>query len=368
MRKIKAGIIGCGNISGIYFKAGNRFKDFEIIACADLELNRAQSKADEFRIKKAYTVEELLADPDVELVINLTIPQAHAEICLEALYSGKHVYVEKPLSISREDARQILDVAKEKGLLVGAAPDTFLGGGIQTCRNLLDEGVIGEVVAATAFMMIPGHERWHPDPAFYYQKGGGPMFDMGPYYLTALITLIGPIRRVSGTTRITYHNRMITSQPKHGESIHVETPTHIAGLIDFQNGAIGSIITSFDVWGTRLPHIEIYGSKGSLYVPDPNTFGGPVYVRKAGESSEVEVPLTHGYTDNSRGLGVADMANAMMTGKTHRANGEMAYHVLDVMQAFLDSSDQGSHIELSSSCKRPSPLPVGLVDGEVEIY
>jgi predicted dehydrogenase len=367
MKKVKAGIIGCGNISGIYLKAGNRFEGFEIVACADLDIEKARARAAEFGIKKASTVEEILADPEIELIINLTIPNAHAEVCLKALHSGKHVYVEKPISIAREDAKHILDTASEKGLLVGAAPDTFLGGGIQTCRKLIEEGEIGEVIGATAFMMSHGHESWHPDPSFYYQKGGGPMFDMGPYYLTALINLCGPVKRVTGSTRITFPTRTITSEPKYGQEIKVETPTHIAGILDFSNGAIGTIITSFDVWGTQLPRIEIYGSRGTIYVPDPNTFGGPVFLHKAGERQGMEVPLTHGYTDNSRGLGVADMATAIRTGRKHRANGEMAYHVLDIMQAFQDASELGKHIEIVSTCDKPEPLPQGLVDGEVKV-
>jgi len=358
MTKVKIGIIGCGNISATYFNAAKRFDIFEVIACADLDVERARMRAEEFHIPKACSVEELLKDPEVEIVVNLTIPAAHAEICLAALRAGKHVHVEKPLCVTREEGLQVLELAKAKGLRVGGAPDTFLGGGHQTCRKLIDDGWIGEPIAATAFMTCHGHESWHPDPAFYYQRGGGPMFDMGPYYLTALVNLMGPIRRVTGSTRITFPERTITSKPKYGAKINVETPTHIAGVMDFENGAIGTIVTSFDVWHSQLPRIEIYGTEGSLSVPDPNGFGGPVYVRRQGANQWDEVPLTHGYNDNCRGIGAADMAYALLEGRPHRVNGDLAYHVLEVMHGFHDASDEGKHYEVKSTCSRPAALPM----------
>lgn len=355
MEKVKVGIIGCGNISGIYCEAGKKFPLLDIVACADLDRSRAEQRAKQYNIPKVYAVEELLADPTIEIVINLTIPQAHAEVSMAALHAGKHVYSEKPLAITREQGKRVIALAEEKGLFVGCAPDTFLGGGIQTCRKLIDDGAIGQVIGATAFMMSPGHESWHPDPAFYYKKGGGPMLDMGPYYITTLIYLIGPIRRVTGSARASFTEREITSQPKAGQKIKVEVPTHIAGVMDFENGAIGTIITSFDVVASQLPFIEIYGSKGTLLVPDPNTFGGPVYLRRHGTDWE-EIPLTSGYTENSRGIGVADMAEALRTGKPHRANGELAYHVLDVMEGIHDASTSGRHYELESTCTQPDLL------------
>jgi predicted dehydrogenase len=361
---VKIGIIGCGTISGIYLETARRLKILETLACADLFLERAQARAAEFDVPRAYSVEDLLADPEVELVINLTVPAAHAEVALAALEAGKHVYNEKPLAISRDDARRMLDVAQKRGLLVGNAPDTFLGGGLQTCRKLIDDGWIGEPVAAFASMTGHGPERWHPDPAFFYQRGAGPMLDMGPYYLTALVTLLGPIRRVTGSTRITFPERTITSAPRYGQSIHVETPTHLAGVLDFASGVIGTIITSFDVWASTLPRIEIYGTLGSLSVPDPNIFGGPVLVRRAGAQEWSETPLTHGYSENSRGIGVADMAYALRQGRQHRANGALAYHVLDVMLAFEEASVQGQHVEISSACDRPAPLALGVVEEE----
>ncbi|MDQ3327962.1 MAG: Gfo/Idh/MocA family oxidoreductase, partial [Chloroflexota bacterium] len=227
---VRAGIVGTGTISDVYFRAGRTFEVLDIVACADLFPERARAKSNQHGVAKAYSTDELLADPDIELVINLTIPKAHAEVGLAALQAGKHVYSEKPLALSREDGQALLETARETGLLVGCAPDTFLGGGLQTCRKLIDDGVIGEPIGATAFMMSHGHESWHPDPAFYYDVGGGPMFDMGPYYLTALISLIGPMRRVTGSARVTFPERTITSQPRAGTTIPVRAPTHVAGV------------------------------------------------------------------------------------------------------------------------------------------
>jgi predicted dehydrogenase len=363
---VKVGIVGCGTISRIYLENAQKLENIEVVACADLLPERARARAAEFSVPKAGEVEELLADPEVELVLNLTIPRAHGEVALAAVQKGKSVYNEKPLAVRRDEARKLLELAAERHVRVGCAPDTFLGGGLQTCRKLIDEGAIGEPVAATAFMLSHGHENWHPDPDFYYQPGGGPMFDMGPYYLTALIALIGPVRRVTGSARVTFPERTITSQPKFGTKITVNTPTHVAGVMDFANGAVGTIITSFDVWPTELPRIEIYGTEASLSVPDPNTFGGPVRIRRSGAKEWTELPLSHGYISNSRGLGPADQASALRSGRPHRANAQLAYHVLDVMQAFLDASTQGRHVELDSTCERPAPLPEGLVEGTLD--
>jgi predicted dehydrogenase len=364
LEKVKIGIIGCGNISAIYLKnCSQKFDILEVAACADVIPEKAQARAEEFNIPKACSVDELLNDPEIRIVVNLTVPKAHAQVCLAALEAGKNVYVEKPLAATREEGKKILEVARSKALLVGNAPDTFMGAGLQTCRKLIDDGWIGEPIAATAFMTCHGHESWHPDPEFYYEVGGGPMFDMGPYYLTALVSLIGPVKRITGSARVTFPERVITSQPKYGTRIKVETPTHIAGVMDFENGAVGTVITSFDIWDANLPRIEIYGSEGSLSVPDPNTFRGPVFVRRKDAKEWTEIPLSHGYADNSRGLGVADMAYALLSGRPHRANGEMGYHVLDIMQGFLDASESGTHYNLASSCTRPAPLPLDLPDG-----
>ncbi|MCD6287094.1 MAG: Gfo/Idh/MocA family oxidoreductase [Anaerolineae bacterium] len=363
----KVGIIGCGNISGIYLKNGQEtFENIEIVACADLLLDRAQAQAEKYGVARACTTEELLADSEIQIVINLTTPQGHFPVAMQAIKAGKSVHNEKPLALTRDQGKRLLAAAKEHGVRVGGAPDTFLGGGHQTCRKLIDDGWIGEPIAATAFMTCHGHESWHPSPVFYYEIGGGPMFDMGPYYLTALVNMMGPVRRVSGEARITFPQRTITSKPLYGTVIDVETPTHIASTLQFESGAIGTIITSFDVWSANLPRIEIYGTEGSLSVPDPNGFGGPVRVRRAGATEWQEVPLTHGYTENSRGIGVADLANALQSGRAHRASGELTYHVLDIMHATLDSAREGRYIELESRCERPAPLPMGLLHGRLD--
>ncbi|TNJ68033.1 Gfo/Idh/MocA family oxidoreductase [Paenibacillus hemerocallicola] len=359
MDKVKVGIIGCGNISAIYFKNCKLYRGLEVVACADLDVARAQARAEEFGVPKGCSVDELLADPQIDLVINLTIPAAHAEICQRALLAGKHVYVEKPLAVTREDGRKTLELAKEKGLRVGCAPDTFLGGGIQTCIKLIRDGWIGEPLAATAFMMARGPEGWHPDPVFFYKTGGGPMFDMGPYYLTALVAMLGPINRVAGMTKTSFPERRITSEPKYGQMIQVDIPTHIAGMLEFDSGAIGTIITSFDIMGgANLPRIEIYGSAGTLSVPDPNTFGGPIQFRRKGAKEWAPIPLTHGFAENSRSVGALDMALAIAENRPHRASGDLAYHVLEAMHGFHDASNQGSHYEMKSKCASPEPMPM----------
>lgn len=367
MDKTKIGIVGCGNISSIYLKNCQQMFDIlQAVACADLIPERAQAQAEKYGVPRACTVEELLADPEIEIVVNLTIPQAHFDIAMQAIEAGKSVHNEKPLALTREQGQALLRAAEQRGVRVGCAPDTFLGGGHQTCRKLIDDGWIGEPIAATAFMLCHGHESWHPSPAFYYQPGGGPMFDMGPYYLTALINLMGPIERVSGEASITFPKRTITSQPLYGTVIEVETPTHIASTFRFVNGAIGTMITSFDVWHHNLPRIEVYGTEGTLVVPDPNGFGGPVRIRRAGDDDWHQVPLTHGYTENSRGIGVADMAYALRSGRPHRTSGTLAYHVLDVMQATLDAPLSEAYVRVQSTCERPTPLPMGLQHGTLD--
>ncbi len=356
MDPVRVGVIGCGNISATYLRVMPQFSVLQVAACADLDLARAQQRAAEFGVPRACSVEELLADPTIELVVNLTIPAAHGSVAEAALLAGKSVYNEKPLALNRADGQRLLSLAQERRLRVGAAPDTFLGGGLQTCRAVLDSGAIGAPVAATAFFLNHGHEHWHPDPAFYYQPGGGPMFDMGPYYLTALVSLIGPVRRVAASARASFPERTITARPRRGQTVPVTTPTHIAAVLDFASGAIGSVITSFDVWAHNLPRLEIYGTEGSLSVPDPNEFSGPVRVRRAGESEWRDVPLAFGYTEQSRGLGVADMAYGLRTGQPHRASGDLAYHVLDIMQATLESSASGTAVAMTTAPDRPAPL------------
>ena len=355
---VKLGIIGCGYISEIYLRNLSALADVEIAAVADADMKHAQSRGDAFGIP-ALSVKGLLDHPEIEIVLNLTIPKAHAEVATAVLKAGKSVYNEKPLAIERAEAQAMLALARDNGLRVGCAPDTFLGAGLQTCRQLIDAGAIGEPVGATAFMTCRGHEYWHPNPAFYYQPGGGPMFDMGPYYLTALVALIGPVRRITGSARISFPERTITSSQRFGSKISVEVPTNITTVADFADGAIGTMIMSFDVWQANLPKIEIYGSEGTLGVPDPNMFEGPVRLWHHESREWRDMPLASEFIENWRGLGVADMAYAMRDGRPHRADGSLAYHVLDIMHAVHDASREGRHVELTSTCERPAPMRVG---------
>lgn len=365
MKPVKVGVIGCGNISAIYLTRMKIFPNLDVCACADLVLDRARARAEEFKIPRACSVDELLNDKEVEIVVNLTIPAVHASVGMEILKSGKNLYNEKPLTVSREDGRKLLDEARKRGLLVGCAPDTVLGAGIQTCRKLIDEGAIGRPIGATGFMMCHGHESWHPDPEFYYKVGGGPLFDMGPYYISALITLLGPARRVTGSASISFPERTITSQQKVGQKIKVDTPTHIASILDFKNGAVATIVMSFDVWSHTHSNLEIYGTEGSMQVPDPNGFGGTVRLKKSGDKEWNDIPLTHGYSANTRGLGVADMAQAVRNGGSYKANGAVAFHVLDIFHGTLEASQKNSHVILSSDCSQPEPMKPGLAEGEL---
>lgn len=362
--KMKIGMIGCGNIAPAYVRGCKPFEVLDLVACADIKTDVAEAFTAEHGLK-AMSVDDLLADPDIQIVINLTIPAVHAEVSLKILEAGKHVHSEKPLAVTREDGAKILALAAEKGLRVGCAPDTFLGGGIQTCRKLIDDGVIGEPVGATGFFAAHGPEGWHPNPFIFYQIGAGPVFDLGPYYLTALVYLLGPVVGATGSARISFPERIATSPALNGTRIPVEVPTHVTGTLDFARGAIGTVITSFDVWAHNLPRIEIYGSEGTLSVPDPNRFDGPVRVWTTKTREWKEIKLTHS-DQVGRGIGVADMATAIQSGRAHRANGELAYHVLDLMHAIIDAAEQGQRVKLASSCQQPSALPVGLKAGTLD--
>ncbi len=361
MDRLRVGIIGIGNISGIYLK--NLIKMFgrriELLGCADIEAERAHTATREYELPKKYgSPEELLRDDDIELVLNLTIPAAHYEVSKAAVDAGKHVYVEKPLCVELSEAAQLLDAAKEKGVRVCGAPDTFLGAAHQTARKLIDDGWIGEPVAAVAFLQNHGHEHWHPNPEFFYKRGGGPMFDMGPYYLTALVNLIGPVVSISGSTRKTFATRTITSEPKYGAVIDVDIPTHLVGILDFANGALGTITTSFDVWAHNLPRIEIYGTDGSLSVPDPNVFGGAVKVRRKNHDEWEPVPLTHSYDENSRGLGVAEAGEAIASGRVPRTDSELTNHVLEIMHGIHIAADSGMRYMVKTPGTKPAALPM----------
>jgi len=356
--RVGIGFIGCGNISAAYLKAARGFPILDVRGVADLNKAAAEARAAEFGLK-AMSVEELLADPSVEIVVNLTIPKAHVEVGLRAVAAGKHVHSEKPLGIATAEAKQLVEAAKAKGVRLGAAPDTFFGGAQQTSRKLVDDGAIGTPLGGTAFFMCPGHERWHPNPAFYYLDGGGPMLDMGPYYVTSLVNLLGPVESVAGVATKLRDERLVTSEPLKGTKIPVEVATHVAGTMKFVSGAVVSIAMSFDVPRHKHSPIELYGSDASLLVPDPNHFGGEIMLATASDDWKL-VPTEHAYADgNYRVIGVADMADAIRTGRPHRASGELAYHVLEVMEAFQRSSDSGRHVTIESRPERPAPLPVG---------
>ncbi len=366
MDRVGIGIIGCGAISERYFESAARWPDVEVVSCADLDPAKARARGEQFSVACAATPEELLHTPGLDLVVNLTVPLAHAAVQEMAFHAGKSVYSEKPLAVSVEEASRVLDAAADAGSRVGCAPDTFLGAAQQTARALIDGGEIGQPVAATAFFTCRGHESWHPNPEFYYQAGGGPLFDMGPYYLTALVNLLGPVRRVTGSARVTFPERTITSAPKSGTRIAVEVPTHVSAVLDFECGAVATLLTSFDVWAANLPRIEVYGTEGTLGVPDPNGFGGEVRIARAGEEHWAAAPHTHAHAGESRGIGVADMARALRTGRPHRANGELAFHVVEVMEAIHRASEEGRHVVVSSTCSRPAALPAGLKDFELD--
>ncbi|WP_045234537.1 Gfo/Idh/MocA family protein [Deinococcus pimensis] len=356
---VRVGVVGVGNISPIYLQAPRRSPNLEVTAVGDLDLDRARARAEEFGVPLALPLGELLASDEVDVVLNLTVPAAHADVSLAALAAGKHVYSEKPLATDLSAGRAVLDLARGRSLRVGCAPDTFLGAGLQTARKALDDGLIGEPVAASAFMLGHGPERWHPNPDFFYQPGAGPMFDMGPYYLTALVNMLGPVRRVAASARASFPERVAGEDPS-GRRFPVSTPTHVACTLDFDAGPVATLVTSFDVWASELPRIEIYGTEGTLSLPDPNTFGGPVRVRRMLTDDWETLPLTHPHEDNSRGIGLADMALALAEGRAHRASGELALHVLEVMHATLVSGEQGRHLDIETRPARPAALPATL--------
>jgi predicted dehydrogenase len=361
-KALNVGLVGCGNISQAYFNGCKLFRAVKVSACADLNMDAARAKAEENGVK-AMTVDDLLKSDEVDIVINLTIPAAHAEVSLRALEAGKHVYSEKPLAIDVADGQRVLKAAAARGLRAGCAPDTFLGGGMQTCRKLVEDGWIGKPLSGTAFMLGRGPEGWHPNPAFFYQRGGGPMLDMGPYYMTALVHLLGPVASVTAVTSKAREVRIATGEKTFGQELKVDVPTHNSGSLVFQNGAVVSVTISFDVQRHGHSPIEIYGSEGSLQVPDPNTFGGPIRVFRPGNEDWQNVAFTHDYTKNSRGMGVADMATAIQSGRPHRCQAELAQHVLEIMFAFEKSSQEGKRIDLISTCAQPAPIPLGLLPG-----
>jgi predicted dehydrogenase len=360
------GIIGCGTISDIYFQnITEKFTQIRIMGCSDLDPSRREEKSEKYGVP-VYSTDVLLNRKDIDIVLNLTTPEHHARINTMALHHGKHVYCEKPFALNREDGMSVLTLASEKGLKTGCAPDTFLGAGMQTCRKLIDEGVIGIPHSAYAFMLCPGHESWHPGPGFYYQPGGGPMLDMGPYYLTALVSLLGPVSSVFGKTGKAFNQRICSAESTKGQVIDVNTWTDYKGLFEFESGVTGLMSMSFDVFKSEAPRIEIHGTKGSLLIPDPNTFGGPVRLFRKGDEKALDIPLyAFPYDENSRGIGLADMARGIETGRPYRASGNLAFHVLDTMLAFEDSSLSGSLVNIESTVEQPEILDLGLAIGEL---
>lgn len=360
MDPIEVGIVGCGTISDAYLSADDRFDSYRITACADLEVERAREKAREYGVD-AYDPDALYEESDVEAVVNLTPPAAHATVIERALEEGRHVYTEKPFAVTPDEAERILATAEREGLRVGAAPDTFLGAGLQTARAALDDGRIGRPVAATAAWTSPGHEHWHPEPAFFYGRGGGPLFDMGPYYLTALVALLGPAGRVAGATTRASDERTITSEPHRGERVDVEVPTHETGVVDFRDGPVATVLTSFDAQSSALPSpaFEIYGTEATMWLPDPNHFEGPVRVRGREDEEWERLELTHDYTAG-RGAGVADLARAIRDDDwDHRTSGALGAHVLDLMDGLRSSATDGDARSLETDLERPAPLPAG---------
>ena len=354
---LRVGVIGVGNISAQYFTHIPKLANLKLVAVADVNEERAREVAAEQGVR-ALSVDELLADADVDAVLNLTIPQAHAAIGIRALESGKHVYGEKPLALTPDEAEPLLALAAEKGLRVGSAPDTVLGTGIQTARQALDAGLIGQPIAAAIHWSAPGHELWHPAPAFYYQKGGGPLFDMGPYYLTSIVTLFGPITRVSGVATTSQRQRTVATGPLAGTAIPVDVATHVSALLEHENGLTTTITVSFDVWKSRAPLFEVFGTDGTMAVPDPNRFDGDVEIATATTREWESIPVSAGWADSGRGFGLADMARAIETDRPHRASGELAFHVLDVMDAILRAAADHAVIEIQSTVERPAPVPL----------
>lgn len=364
--RMRVGIVGCGVIAKVYFAAGARFEALEVVGCYDVDEVRAKEAAQAHGVRCYTSTGALLDDEAVEMVLNLTPPSAHREVSLAALGAGKHLYTEKPLGVSRPEGGEIVALAARAGLGLGSAPDTFLGGGLQTCRRLVDDGALGAPAAASALLMGKGPEGWHPNPELFFQKGAGPLFDVGPYYITALVHLLGPVTKVVASAKTALSDRVIGKGPRAGLRFAVEVPTHVTGLMEFTGGSVATLVTSFDVWASRLAGIEIYGTGGVLSVPNPNTFAGPVALAERGSGGWREVPVEGPYVGQSRGIGAADLACSIRDGRPARAGGELAYHVLDVMEALLESAESGSWTAVESSCSRPVPLRAGLADGEVD--
>lgn len=356
------GIIGCGNISSAYLKLAPLFKGYRIVAVADINMDTARARAEEFGVR-AQTVDDLLAAEDIDLVINLTIPAAHMQVSRAILQAGKHVYSEKPFVLSLAEAQELGEIAKAKGLRIGSAPDTFMGSSHQLARGLIDDGAIGKVTSGAAVVMSSGMESWHPNPDFFFLKGGGPILDLGPYYICNLVQMLGPVAQVTSMTGMASDTRTIANGPRDGEAVPVETPTTIHAVMKFESGTIITLLSSWDVHSSNHPIMELYGTEGTMDVPDPNFFGGDVSVTPRGSGTEVKswdhpfgVPNFEETRANYRGAGLADMALAIIEGRTHRCNDAFATHVVEVMTAILEAGDTGKVLTMETTCNRPDVL------------
>jgi len=364
-QRMGVGIIGAGNISSQYLKAIRDFPVLDIRGIADMRPEVAAKKAAEFGVT-SRSVDDLLADASVDIIVNLTIPRAHVEVGLRAVAAGKHIYGEKPLGVTFAEGKKLVAAANRKGVRVGSAPDTFLGGGHQTARAVVDAGKLGTIIGGTVSFGVAGHEYWHPDPAFYYDLGGGPVLDMGPYYITDLVNLLGPVKAVQANSLTPHKQRVIRSEPKRGQMMPVKVFTHVTGTLQFVSGALIQVLLSFDVPKHTHRPIEIYGTEASMLVPDPNMFGGEVKIARPRAESWDDVPVKLPYADaNYRSLGVADMAHAILSGRPHRANGELALHVLEVMEAFETASKSGAMAKIRTRPERPAPLAESLKRGKI---
>jgi predicted dehydrogenase len=355
----RVAIVGCGVISRTYAQTISELGFIELAACVDAEADRAAELASAFGAQ-ARSLDDVLHDPDIDAVVNLTPPLAHAAVSHASLDAGKVTFCEKPLGVEFAEGQALVAHAAANRTPLGCAPDTFLGAGLQTARAVIDRGDIGEPLAANAFMLGSGPERWHPNPSIFYQHGAGPLLDMGPYYLTTLVQLLGPARAVSASARISRAQRPILSEPRRGELIDVEVPTHVGSLVEFVSGPIATLVTSFDVQATRYFNIEVYGTEATLSVPNPNTFGGPVRVKRVGDEAWTDVELLPAHLPQQRGIGLADMLWAQRSGRAHRTSSALALHVLELMTSALASAEAGRRVELATTCERAAPLPVGL--------
>jgi predicted dehydrogenase len=353
---VKVGIVGCGVISSHYAKNAAAFDSFEITACTDLDRGAAERLAEEHGLV-AVSIDELLADPEIGIVLNLTPPVAHARVIHQALAAGKHVYSEKPLATLAVDAATLVAEAARRGLLLGCAPDIFLGSAYQRARRLIDEGAIGEPISASAAMLLGNQTSWHPDADLFYADGAGPLLDMGPYYLTGLVALLGPVKRVAGFASTRVHERTLEIGPRAGVSFVSQTPTHTAGLLELEQGITASLIASFEAPSQYVCDLEIHGTDGRLTLPDPNSFGGPLRIRQGGGEWQ-DVPYATRGPRDARGIGLADLADAIEHGRPHRASSEMALHIVDVARTILSAAAEGRTIELATTMTQPEPLPI----------